>query len=737
MVHAVEGQQNANAEEHSPGTENLNGTVVAETAVSLTHSNVEQTETHTLSRIFALLVTINAYPKHSLSGCINDGEAVRTYLETIHHVPSAHIMSLKDEQATRDGIEKVFKSHLINNTSIKKNDLVVFFFAGHGVKEYTDERWPRQYRGKMECICPQDVDYNRVHGIPSIQLNAWFAELASVKGDNIVAIFDCCHSGDMSRDDFQYREYELETKTYIPIYPDALIDINKWFSASLSSSHLRGARQVLPNCFRYDGLASHVLLSACRPEEKAREAQYRGAFTKALLNRLYEIAQGEGEPTTYISLVATLPTPSQTQNPQCGGTNAGRLLWVNETPFDVDVGFKVTVTQSKLSVAAGSLVGVEKGMKFDVQVAREPSEMLHGFTITTVGPASSSFKVDTAKYTLPELEKKITILSRAIFPDLVTMRFTYYLARQTLQLPSSAPECATLQNRDEADIQIIDLDESTGQWILQNRQPVVNKYAASAASVEAPFNDIWKTCQHIARFNFHLGRKFKTPLQGVKIELYILKRGGPEDDSLSIYEADEQILPDSSRKDVSASCLPEYTIKYNPKFVYGIKIVNDSEYDLYPYLFNFDPYEYSIEKWYTPEHQDTPPLKRKGSIAVGYGVQGARKVVAFDLAEEKSTESSFVKLYFSTTFVHTESLEQVPLNKEAAERKAFLKELPNVGMWDSDTFVFTVTKETQTSAPRLASHTFMRIVLCPLNAEDDDEYGTICDCISNGNGMRS
>lgn len=85
----------------------------------------------TTPRKLALLVGINAYPDHpGLQGCLTDLELQRDLL--IHRFGFApqDIVLLQDQQATLDGMELAFLSHLSDQT--QAGDVVLFHFSGLG-----------------------------------------------------------------------------------------------------------------------------------------------------------------------------------------------------------------------------------------------------------------------------------------------------------------------------------------------------------------------------------------------------------------------------------------------------------------------------------------------------------------------------------------------------------------------------------------------------------------------------
>jgi len=85
------------------------------------------------SRKLALLVGINQYPLKEnlkLQGCVTDVELQRELL--IHRLgfSSRDVLTLTNEQATREKIESAFINHLISQAG--PDDVVVFHFSGYG-----------------------------------------------------------------------------------------------------------------------------------------------------------------------------------------------------------------------------------------------------------------------------------------------------------------------------------------------------------------------------------------------------------------------------------------------------------------------------------------------------------------------------------------------------------------------------------------------------------------------------
>ncbi|PVF90957.1 hypothetical protein CPB86DRAFT_720341, partial [Serendipita vermifera] len=152
----------------------------------------------------ALIIGINKYASTSLvtlHGAVADAEAVKDYLTKNLKASEDNIKTLFNEEAIRDEIIKGFR-WLIEHSSIRQNDPILVFFAGHGGEGPAPEGWPAQ-RSKVQFIVPHDYltekEGEKVHGIPDLSIAELLNELAMTKGDNITVIFDCCHSGSGTR----------------------------------------------------------------------------------------------------------------------------------------------------------------------------------------------------------------------------------------------------------------------------------------------------------------------------------------------------------------------------------------------------------------------------------------------------------------------------------------------------------------------------------------------------------
>lgn len=210
----------------------------------------------------ALLVGINHYPYLSpyqqLKGCHNDVELMRLTLFEHFGFPAEQMIILLDGQATRNGILAALKAL---TEQIDQEDIVVVYFSGHG-SQMTD-REGDEPDGLDETIVPYDSGRmpHANRDISDDEIYLWLLNATS-KTTSIVLIFDCCHSGHITRDTFGclVRRIEADTRPIAELPPSPIPP-----SATVQLGNARGER-------RWFSMRDHyVLLSACEDREQSYE----------------------------------------------------------------------------------------------------------------------------------------------------------------------------------------------------------------------------------------------------------------------------------------------------------------------------------------------------------------------------------------------------------------------------------------------------------------------------------
>lgn len=258
-------------------------------------------------KLYALLVAINNYspPIPALRGCINDLKKIDSYLQQESKTFGLHVHHLIDEEATKENIVRHFA---LNFEQAKSDDVVLFYFSGHGTQEDADQSiWVSEEDGRLESIVCYD-SYTIVNGHAKFNLLAdkelrYMIHKVARNGAHIVTIFDCCHSGGNTRNGFVGAAFD-DIRERRLIYRERLsqaFPARAWkdfiFSGTIS---VEDARKNSITEFLPEG--KHIQLAACQNDESAFEVGGEGMFTKNLLEIL---SRSEGV-VTYFDLQARI-----------------------------------------------------------------------------------------------------------------------------------------------------------------------------------------------------------------------------------------------------------------------------------------------------------------------------------------------------------------------------------------------------------------------------------------------
>ena len=228
----------------------------------------------------ALLIGISDYPHlpphQQLPGCSNDVTLLNDLLSKRFGFAKRNISCLRDKQATRDGIFKAFQNLI---ASVKKDDVVVIHYSGHG--SYIRDK--TKGAGWTETIVPYDSGRkpsNRPStDIKDIEISERLLEPLVRKTPFVTLLFDSCHSGSILRDGFGMAVRGID--------PDGEVRINR----DIESAMISGWVPQIP-AFRDLTPERYTLLAACRANEKAAEISINGtpygAFTYHLCNIINE-----------------------------------------------------------------------------------------------------------------------------------------------------------------------------------------------------------------------------------------------------------------------------------------------------------------------------------------------------------------------------------------------------------------------------------------------------------------
>jgi len=346
----------------------------------------------------ALLMGINTYPRVEgvdLDGSVNDVIRIGRLLRDRFRFPDDHLLVLTDEEATQDGIRLAFSTLL---ERVGEDDAVVCFYSGHGSRVAD----PRRPEGWAESIVPHDsgrgVHPNR--DIPDAEIDRWVQQL-NARTPHVTLIFDCCHSGSVTRDPFgaKVRGIAAEDRPAEELFPGepagGLPPLPRGSPRGLAG-FLRGRRQAL-------------LLAACRGDEEAGEIRVAegggnysfGALTY-FLARALEVAPAGATWRDVFEQVGPAVTGRQPrQHPQIEG-GWDRVLFADSelrpAPYLRVVRGEVRGESLEVELDGGAAHGVRVGSRWSVHPAgalrADPATELARVQIESVAALSCLGRVE-------------------------------------------------------------------------------------------------------------------------------------------------------------------------------------------------------------------------------------------------------------------------------------------------------------------------------------------------------
>lgn len=394
----------------------------------------------------------------------------------------------------------------------------------------------------------------------------------------------------------------------------------------------RNAKMVVPSGFSYSGLRSHVLLAACQPDELAHEHRplsapsggqtSRGLFTLHLLHCL-RLAVKETNMLTYADLVRGLyghelpdgrdsnPGPLRKQRPHCEGANQNRLLFTTTLfPHSDTFPLNYDSLKGRLYVEAGTLYGVRVGAEF---ICRRPGESpMHPnghvlLAVTEAKPLESR---------LDPKDSSIAVASlRGLEATIVAWdpEDACFKVHGLDSLPENSGKFffVTRETSSDADISCVrhSTDSRPQGYDVTRNDPLIAHFGPKILSID--FKPDAGFLSHVAKFNFHLYRYQESPEVARELpftmQLHRLKQVSSVQTKvvLLLDEKHEDLLGDALARKHTLSRNMETLRKLGTNEIqeaiikdlepnYGLTLINNSEYNLFAYVFYFDPKDYSI-----------------------------------------------------------------------------------------------------------------------------------------------
>lgn len=245
-----------------------------------------------------------------------------------------NIDTLFDDSATRDGILNAMKQLLVNSNN---GDIAFIYYAGHGSEVMNSLSFEADK--KDQTIVPGNTWQEGVRDIRDKELSKIFNEFID-KNIKITVIFDCCHSGSISRGP----NVRLGKIRFVPMA--------NWDSKDPSKYEIPEKRSG--NNF--------LIFSAAQSDESAAEqiddqGIHHGAFTIALMEALHQQSVDASALDIFTSARAILKSNGKDQEPVIGGN----IEREQETLFGIKKGRLTNYSFVAVSGITGTQVRLQAG----------------------------------------------------------------------------------------------------------------------------------------------------------------------------------------------------------------------------------------------------------------------------------------------------------------------------------------------------------------------------------------
>ncbi|KAJ1301207.1 hypothetical protein OPQ81_003617 [Rhizoctonia solani] len=650
--------------------------------VSLSNTQPSEHNGWSGTALHALIIGIDKYPQLTpLAGAVADAQRVETFLSADLRVPKGNILTLYDQDASREAIVTAFET-LQKNPRIRRGDPIVIFFSGHGGETKAQPEWKRKHgTSTIQVIFPYDYELpiantnNLVNCIPDTTIANLLNQLADAKGNNITVIFDSCHSASGTRDvkgSSGLRARSAEIKSPIP--PD--IDDDILVHSSLGSKATRGVERPL-----HSDQASHILIAACGSNQKAWENNENGLFTSALLDTL---RRSRVDNITYENLIKELPAlPSQ--YPHCYGQNKNRVLFGSRLDIPTMVFIPVDCVfeagRYKLVLQAGEGSGVTENSLWNLhESAREDSRpcarAIAGLPEVMTTPLE--LENQNTKWLDPLKNKasgrgEIRIYARRLRAGQGT-ELKVWCSSQNLQdlLSATSPNATSntthefgyviAKDRNDADIEIEVASNTplgarltpSSEVLFRLCDPIAKRYGLAELKHRKPAirEEIETVLFAAAKWKWHLQRINQYPGRTPQVDSMRMTKVATKVGTRREYLDVPMIMEENPRG------LVEFVVK--PNDLYGIELMSRARSPLYIRMFYFDATDFSIGDMFgysVARGTEDAILPAGGKIVIGDGQDGGAPL-KFTLSGTNKLELGYLKAFWCTSPLELSDLAQ-------------------------------------------------------------------------------
>ena len=366
-----------------------------------------------------------------LDGPPNDVGLVSAALQH-HGFREDNILTLRDEQASRDGILRALEN-LIDRAG--PGDVAVFYYAGHG-HQITDDDANEELDGYDEVLVPYgapdhslspdevQVAYNGEHHIRDDTLGVLLDRLHAkvAPNGNVVVFLDACYSGTGTRGANQLSARGGER----PIGPPAAVQS---LGGDMRGSGFAEAPRTGGPGSRGDTGLGYVVISAASHQQLAWETYHTdgetivGPLSHALALALPKMRTGNSYRDLHALIVEVIRGKQLPQSPQIEGPADTEVFGNQMTDYESWVRVRTDQGDGDLVLEGGELRGLGIGSEVEMRAslgADDPDAVLTNGKVVQSSPLSSVVTLDSVPSEGIDLTTSRAFITRESYGDLTT-----------------------------------------------------------------------------------------------------------------------------------------------------------------------------------------------------------------------------------------------------------------------------------------------------------------------------
>ncbi|KAF4966109.1 hypothetical protein FSARC_6160 [Fusarium sarcochroum] len=237
----------------------------------------------------AILIGINDYPDHPLSGCVRDVEDIKALLEQRPEPVNINILTALNHATNKVRDPRLCPTYGNVTAALRDvtnhsqpNDRVYIHFSGHGARSDPTSTFSNRSTGDLALVLHKHPNENTIEHLHGHRLAVALNAMVN-KGLVVTLVLDCCFSASV------YRKSRSKVRCLVspvPACPSSISCTEEDVDSGYRGLSMRPSWLIDPK--------GYAILAACAPDEEAIETIRDGAIGGALSNILYLILKDIG-----------------------------------------------------------------------------------------------------------------------------------------------------------------------------------------------------------------------------------------------------------------------------------------------------------------------------------------------------------------------------------------------------------------------------------------------------------